>query len=78
MIFKSTKDTEIKNNASDAVFPMMPLRDIVVFPFMVVPLFVGRKKSISALEEALRRDKNIFLSAQRDAKVDNPDEKVGS
>ena len=74
MIFKSTKDTEVKNTSSDAVYPMMPLRDIVVFPYMVVPLFVGRKKSISALEEALRRDKNIFLSAQRDAKVDNPSE----
>ncbi|MCX5903414.1 MAG: LON peptidase substrate-binding domain-containing protein, partial [Proteobacteria bacterium] len=53
---------------------MMPLRDIVVFPHMVVPLFVGRRKSISALEEALRKDKNIFLSAQRDAKIDNPTE----
>ncbi len=53
---------------------MMPLRDIVVFPYMVVPLFVGRSKSINALEEALRRDKNIFLSAQKDAKIDNPTE----
>ncbi|MCX5895316.1 MAG: endopeptidase La [Proteobacteria bacterium] len=51
---------------------MMPLRDIVVFPHMVAPLFVGRQKSVSALEEALRRDKHILLSTQKDAKVDNP------
>ena len=74
MIFKSTKDNAIKTNTPEAVYPMMPLRDIVVFPHMVVPLFVGRRKSISALEEALRKDKNIFLSAQRDAKIDNPTE----
>ncbi|MFP3927807.1 MAG: endopeptidase La [Desulfobacteraceae bacterium] len=56
-------------------YPMLPLRDVVVFPNMVVPLFVGREKSIKALEYAMSREKEIFLSAQKDAKVDNPAEK---
>ena len=56
-------------------FPILPLRDVVVFPNMVVPLFVGREKSIKALEYAMSHDKEIFLSAQKDATVDNPTEK---
>ncbi len=54
--------------------PLLPLRDIVVFPHMVVPLFVGREKSISALEEAMAKggSKEIFLSAQRKAKTNEP------
>ncbi len=54
--------------------PLLPLRDIVVFPHMVVPLFVGREKSISALEEAMAKggNKEIFLSAQRKAKTNEP------
>src|SRR5258708_26454129 len=54
--------------------PLLPLRDIVVFPHMVVPLFVGREKSISALEEATGKGgyKEIFLSAQRKAKTNEP------
>jgi ATP-dependent Lon protease len=55
--------------------PLLPLRDVVVFPHMVAPLFVGREKSIRALESAMGLDKNIFLSAQKDAKVDNPGQK---
>ena len=54
------------------LYPLLPLRDVVVFPNMVVPLFVGRDKSIKALEYAMSHDKEIFLSAQKDAKVDNP------
>ncbi len=50
----------------------LPLRDIVVFPHMVVPLFVGRQKSINALEEALGKEKQILLATQRDAKIDDP------
>jgi ATP-dependent Lon protease len=53
-------------------YPILPLRDVVVFPNMVVPLFVGREKSIKALEYAMSHDKEIFLSAQKDASVDNP------
>jgi ATP-dependent Lon protease len=52
--------------------PLLPLRDIIVFPHMVVPLFVGREKSISALEEAMRTGKEILLSAQKRAKTNDP------
>ena len=54
--------------------PILPLRDIVVFPNMIVPLFVGRKKSINALESAEKNNKDIFLIAQKDANVDDPGE----
>jgi len=54
--------------------PLLPLRDIVVFPHMVVPLFVGREKSIAALEDAMQHDKEIFLSAQKKAKTNEPSE----
>ena len=53
-------------------YPMLPLRDVVIFPHMVIPLFVGRKKSILALEEAMDAGKNIFLAAQMDATDDDP------
>jgi len=56
-------------------YPLLPLRDVVVFPNVVVPLFIGRDKSIKALEYALSHDKRVFLSAQVDAKVDNPSPK---
>ncbi len=52
--------------------PLLPLRDIIVFPHMVVPLFVGREKSIRALEEAMASDKEILLSAQKKAKTHDP------
>ena len=52
--------------------PLLPLRDIIVFPHMVVPLFVGREKSINALEEAMREGKEILLSAQKRAKTNDP------
>src|SRR5882757_8424445 len=54
--------------------PLLPLRDIIVFPHMVVPLFVGRDKSLSALEEAMAGDKQLLLAAQRRAKTDDPAE----
>ena len=47
--------------------PVLPLRDVVVYPHMVIPLFVGREKSIQALERAMASDKKIFLVAQKDA-----------
>ncbi len=53
-------------------YPLLPLRDVVVFPYVVVPLFVGRDKSIKALEYAMSHQKKIFLSAQKDAKIDDP------
>src|SRR5829696_4180345 len=52
--------------------PLLPLRDIIVFPHMVVPLFVGREKSINALEDAMAADKEILLSAQKKAKTNEP------
>src|SRR5471032_428885 len=52
--------------------PVLPLRDIVVFPHMVVPLFVGRDKSVRALEEVMRGDKQILLATQRNSSDDDP------
>src|SRR5881392_3172640 len=53
-------------------YPVLPLRDIVVFPHMIVPLFVGREKSIRALEEVMRSDTFILLSTQKNASDDDP------
>ncbi|MFM2365932.1 MAG: hypothetical protein RIR95_540, partial [Pseudomonadota bacterium] len=53
-------------------FPVLPLRDIVVFPHMIVPLFVGREKSVRALEEVMADDKQILLSSQMDPSIDDP------
>ena len=55
--------------------PLLPLRDVVIFPHMVVPLFVGRSKSVNALSSAMNLDKNIFLATQKDAATDRPGEK---
>ena len=52
--------------------PLLPLRDIIVFPHMVVPLFVGREISIAALEEAMESDKELLLAAQKKAKTNEP------
>src|SRR6187455_3040151 len=56
----------------DDVFPVLPLRDIVVFPHMIVPLFVGREKSIRALEEVMKNDALILLATQKNASDDDP------
>ena len=55
------------------LLPVLPLRDIVVFPNMVAPLFVGREQSVNALNHVMRDDKKIFLLSQKNSKVDNPD-----
>ena len=52
--------------------PLLPLRDIVVFPSMVIPLFVGRDKSITALNEVMKGDKKIVLVTQKNSEVDDP------
>src|SRR5215472_17409837 len=52
--------------------PLLPLRDIIVFPHMVSQLFVGRERSINALDAAMTRDKDIFLAAQKNAKTNEP------
>lgn len=55
--------------------PLLPLRDLIIFPHLMMPLFVGREKSIAALEEAISKQSDIILAAQRDAKTNNPDPK---
>ena len=60
--------TEVKT----VTLPVLPLRDIVVFPHMIVPLFVGREKSVHALEAVMKDDKQILLSSQTDASEDEP------
>ena len=54
------------------VKPVLPLRDIVIFPSMVIPLFVGREKSIKALQEVMKADKSIVLITQKNSEVDDP------
>ena len=58
----------------DQIFPVLPLRDIVVFPHMIVPLFVGRDKSVLALEDVMNDDKQILLATQKNAAQDDPGE----
>src|SRR5438552_17741740 len=65
------KNDDAKKKAGHTL-PLLPLRDIIVFPHMVVPLFVGREKSINALEQAMSADKEIVLSAQKKAKTNDP------
>ena len=64
--------TEPVSTRTPNVHPVLPLRDIVVFPHMIVPLFVGREKSVRALEDVMREDKQILLVAQKNAGQDNP------
>src|SRR5579864_3185625 len=59
-------------NLDPLTLPVLPLRNIVVFPHMVVPLFVGRDKTVRALEEAMGADKNILLVTQRNENEDEP------
>ena len=61
--------------SSETKKPLLPLRDIVIFPSIVVPLFVGRKKSIKALEEVMKSDKSVVLVTQKNSEVDDPTEK---
>ncbi len=53
-------------------YPVLPLRDIVVFPHMIVPLFVGREKSVKALEDAMSSKKEIILLSQKDPSIEDP------
>ena len=57
---------------SSPTYPVLPLRDIVVFPHMIVPLFVGREKSVLALEAVMKDDKQILLASQKDPSEDEP------
>src|SRR5688500_1666913 len=71
MTNKISKTPAIPGSAE--TLPVLPLRDIVVFPHMIVPLFVGREKSIRALEEVMREDKRILLVAQKNPADDEPE-----
>src|SRR6266849_1084925 len=61
-----------KEKSDTKRLPMMPIRDVVIFPYMMTPFVVGRDSSVRALEEALAGDKKIFLATQHDASVDEP------
>jgi len=74
MLFRNDKKDDKEGTSGIARVPLLPLRDIIVFPHMVVPLFVGRQRSIKALEEATQKQSLIFLSSQKDAKTNEPAE----
>ncbi|MET0151701.1 MAG: endopeptidase La [Candidatus Binatia bacterium] len=75
MLFRNDKGEKKEGPSGGGLrVPLLPLRDIIVFPHMVVPLFVGRQKSIKALEEAMNKQKFILLAAQKDAKTNDPGE----
>jgi len=61
-----------KDKYEQTRLPMVPIRDVVIFPFMMVPFVIGRETSVNALDAALRGDKRIFLATQHDATIDNP------
>ena len=61
-----------KEKSDTRRLPMMPIRDVVIFPYMMTPFVVGRESSVRALEEAMAGDKKIFLATQHDASIDEP------
>ena len=66
------ENTPLLSENSPQLVPVLPLRDVVVYPHMVIPLFVGREKSIEALDAAMQDNKKILLLAQKNAEVDDP------
>ena len=71
---KEAKDKTEKNDQRK--LPMMPIRDMVIFPYMMTPFVVGRESSVRALEEALNGDRKIFLATQHDAASTSPRQKT--
>jgi ATP-dependent Lon protease len=69
---EAAKLTQNKEKFDTRKLPMMPIRDVVIFPFMMTPFVVGRESSVRALEDALAADKKIFLATQHDASIDEP------
>jgi ATP-dependent Lon protease len=67
-----TQSKEVKEKNDLRKLPMMPIRDMVIFPYMMTPFVVGRESSVRALEEALNGDRKIFLATQHDARIDEP------
>src|ERR1700722_4059237 len=74
MFFNNEKDPKAPGPSAPKkrIVPLLPLRDIIVFPHMVSQLFVGRERSINALDAAMEREKDIFLAAQKNAKTNEP------
>ncbi|HSR63120.1 MAG TPA: LON peptidase substrate-binding domain-containing protein, partial [Gammaproteobacteria bacterium] len=68
----SEENSKPITDIAKAIYPALPLRDVVVYPHMVIPLFVGREKSIRALDEAMEGNKQIVLVAQKSAADDEP------
>ena len=68
---REDKDSQL-TTTHDGLLPVLPLRDVVVYPHMVIPLFVGRERSILALDAAMQDDKQILLVAQKSAETDDP------
>ena len=66
------KDTEAEELKIPDTLPLLPVRDIVVFPYMILPLFIGREMSIKAVDEALAKDRLILLVAQKDISDEDP------
>jgi len=71
-MFLKNQNNRNNDRGNIKTLPLLPLRDIIVFPHMVVPLFVGRTKSINAIDEAMRSEKDIMLAAQKNPKTDDP------
>ncbi|MBI3988745.1 MAG: endopeptidase La [candidate division NC10 bacterium] len=67
------KETQGQERKVPTVIPLLPVRDVVIYPYMIIPLFVGREKSVRAIEEALSRDRMILLVAQKDAEAEDPE-----
>src|ERR1700749_2281234 len=72
---QSMSEKKESKKAVKMTVPLLPLRDVIIFPHMVVPLFVGREKSINALEECVNKKLDLFLVAQRQATTVSPGEK---
>jgi len=72
MFFKNDNERGGKGTPERGVVPLLPLRDIIVFPHMPAQLFVGRERSIAALDEAMNRQREVFLAAQKNAKTNDP------
>jgi len=70
MASSNDQNPVLLNDSTDV--PVLPLRDVVVYPHMVIPLFVGREKSIHALDSAMQANKQILLVAQKSAEIDDP------
>jgi steroid delta-isomerase-like uncharacterized protein len=75
MIDATSQEVEVESSGGPIRLPLVPTRDIVIVPHMVVPLFVGRRKTLRAFEEAIATRKLVFLVAQRDSKINNPTDK---